>query len=230
MRPDVWPAMVAVAIAAVAIAVAIRFALRDRARAARSRRAKAPRPQVAAAAFGANMAWLAIRGTPPESVIDALDLRDPRRSAWREAIRDLYGDGPPFRKVFVTPEVDGWVLAVGLGLGPGEDRVLWRTRLSHLSLRLGGARVDGYATRREVGLCAWARAEGGFPVRAYTFLGELGEILENFGELTPEEQAFGHRLGDEGDVIALAARWSVDPLHAADREREVGPGWIAERR
>ena len=96
---------------------------------------------------------------------------------------------------------------------PQEKREFVRW-LSGLSSKLG--EVHYFGTHRVVDYHAWASAEGGDVRRAFAFLGERGEILFQVGEPTDDERHVGVPLDnvgvvDEDIVMALAARWSVDP-------------------
>ena len=187
------------------------------------------------ASFGYKTSWLAIRGEDAHAVVSALGLRDAASSSWSEGLARAY-DGD----VFVTPPVDGWILAVGAALGdaldwerlgPGDD---WTTQLSS---RLG-TEVQLFSTHRGVEWHAWMRANSGVLERAYAYAADDG-VVADVGDITEAEDELGCELTgwsdedeygeteppDESHVMEVAGRWSVDPTEIEDHYPELGPGW-----
>src|SRR3954470_20342089 len=64
------------------------------------------------AGFGNKIGWMAICSASPSDVIARLDIRDARRTLWRQGIDAAYG-GHRTGVVYVTPPIDGWVIVVG---------------------------------------------------------------------------------------------------------------------
>lgn len=156
--------------------------------------------------FGYKTAWFAVRTDDPHAVAGALRLRDIRTSTWSAGVEAAYGEC-----VFVTPPIDGWVLAVGSSFAPlGIAREPCLGALRALSVRFGDAQY--FATHRVVELCAWARAADGQLRRAYCFTGETGETMWDEGTRVDGEPAIGpNEWPGEQEVLALAQRWSLDP-------------------
>ena len=195
------------------LAAAIRW--RDR----RRRRAlpqPASRTAVGPVGFGYKASWLALRSESPVDVADALGLAGVHRATWSGGIGEAHRSAAG--TVFVTPAVDGWVLALGPfgnGWGRTED-------LAALSRRFGEAQL--FSTHRVSGYDEWQRWQEGAPVRRYAFAD--GEVLLDEGERegadehvvtaaeldASEDDDFEDiRLPDEEMTIAKAREWSVDP-------------------
>ena len=200
-----------------------------------------------AESFGYKNAWVAVKGVRPEAVAEALSLRSVREADWETGLKAAY-EYPMTSSVFVTPPIGGWVLCVGFPLFAAVDArppqfglhaVEWATRLQ--------TEVQYFATHRVVEAHAWARARPGDLERAYVYVGESGEKVLDLGPQTAEEHALGFAFFDpssaeaqaddywdrqdlayvgEEHVMALAARWSVDPSALAERDLEVGNGLI----
>ena len=80
-------------------------------------------------------------------------------------------------------------------------------------------------------------------VRAYGWLGERGEVLEDVGPRTPEEEELGFWFVDrttvegdwegvempgEDDVMRIAGRWSINPQEV-DAYPSVGIGFLGDQ-
>ncbi len=196
------------------------------------------RPQ----SFGYKISWLAVPAPSPDALASALALADPRFSAttfhpcnWGSAFARI---NRTFlnREVFVTPSIDGWVLAVNWS--GSEDRAeTIQPVLEILSQEFGEA--YWFASHRVVSYVGWGAAKEGGLIRLYAeadfeVLFDLGqppteegnldlvlctEWAERVEDVTPEEEdELGMRLPDEESVIALARAWSIDPTTLDDRE------------
>ncbi|MBK8099411.1 MAG: hypothetical protein IPK26_20070 [Planctomycetes bacterium] len=119
----------------------------------------------------------------------------------------------------MAPPSDGFVLVIGGDAASPRVAEI----LALLSRRFGEAqwfcswpeRIDG----------GWACARGGIVTRHYLFDGERGEVVVDDGEPTVAERELGFFVDDprdqsddlvkwwpsHGDVLALAARWGLDP-------------------
>lgn len=183
--------------------------------------------------FGYRLGWLAVKGRSPEEIAAALALRQLRAVPWREGVEAVTEDGAG--QYFLTPELDGWVLVAAEDLlsepassatAPAE----LAARIAQLSRELG--EVQAFATYHVIEYHHWMRASRGTLLRAYAYLGESGEVWLDEGAPTPEEQAL--RGGEdwtpgEQDVMALAARWSVDPSNLEGHPAGALPGLLGLR-
>ena len=173
--------------------------------------------------FGSRTLWLAFRGATPQAVAKALDLREVAPLSWVAGVAGAYAG-----RVFVTPPVDGWVLATSTRLpdvGGGQHADGATSLLTRLSHQFD--EVQYFGTHQDIGWLAWARFVNGAPTRKFAYLAAQGAILWDEGALTNEEHALGLDFGakavrdgavpDERDVFALAARWSVDPSTLGQR-------------
>jgi hypothetical protein len=171
--------------------------------------------------FGRGCGWLAVRGAEPAAVVAALRLEAVRPADWRRGVRAAY-EG----RVFVTPVIDGWVLAVSTRLpeaGPGADEPL-TPFLVDLSRRLD-ATVLAFATNPQVGYSHVARAEAGTLRRARADVGEPRRRLFDRGDARLDGLPATAAPTAE-QVFAVAGRWSVDPDQLDDRATPVGDGWL----
>lgn len=174
--------------------------------------------------FGYKIAWLAIRSEDAQAVADALGLDGARAASWDEGVSAAYAARlSPVPTVFVTPPVDGWVLAVlgGGGLFDDDGTGAGLLDLATLSRRFGEA--QRFSTHRVVEAHEWQRWADGLPVRRYRWIGETGRIVFDDGEPGPSE---GNplrwadldtddwedlRIPGEDTVMTVAAGWSIDP-------------------
>jgi hypothetical protein len=175
--------------------------------------------------FGYKNGWIAAKGVAPAAAAEALSLRNVRPAGWPEGIEAAY-EHPGARSVFITPPVDGWVLCVGLPIAFLDmDEVC--ARLTDWAARLG-TEVQFFATHRVTEAHFWARARPSGLERAYGYVGETGETVMDQGPRTAEELALDLDIPDEGDVMALAAAWSVDPTSFEERDIGTGDGLLAD--
>ncbi len=184
--------------------------------------------------FGPDAQWLSMRASEPAQALNALQAVDTRFAgrradlcSWTRGVDCANGKVSP-RGVYLTPEQDGQVLA--LGYAP-------RTRsLDELRSVLGGlsqtlqCRVCLFGTDAAVSGIVFAVAERGELLRAYVHAEGKTEL--DFGERLPEERASDFRYAEEladaepadaaqadteraqaaeRHVLTLAAKLSVDP-------------------
>ena len=178
--------------------------------------------------FGQKQAWLAIRDGDVAALTGALALRDLGTVSWRDGIDLAYLTDD---RLVLTPPLPGardarWLLATGRWLLRPNTVV----DVVELSATLG-TEVQLFATYRVAELHRWARAVDGVAVRAFGFLGEIGEVTEWRGDPDDVEQAMGlppalagepDILVSEHDVMRLAGSWSVDPT-TLDAQPAPGP-------
>lgn len=183
----------------------------------RSRRAElGPRKP----AVGPKLRWLAFRIERSEDLVERLPLRRAERCDQAQGLVRARAQG----MAFVLPPARGWVLLVSAHEISLESIV-------SLSVRLG-AELQSFSIDSATGSYGWARVRDGRLERAHAVA--QGEILQDQGEPSLEERELGlvrtaereARPVDRDRVLALAARWSVNPV--ALSERELPPGWIGE--
>ncbi len=181
-------------------------------------------------------AWLAA-ACESELLLCEMGLRQVRPVSWQEGLSQTPG------RVFVTPRLEGWSLAVGLPYPDPEAEVQSDPLLLYLeSLSQRAHKVCYFACDPGQGLFAWARTEEGTIVRAYAYLGEIGTTLWRLGHVTEAEQslpAFFDETSDEAEepgyfertdltypdessVLAIARAWALDPTTL---KGEPSTGW-----
>ena len=177
--------------------------------------------------FGYKTGWLAVKCEDPQQLVAALDGLDIQLANWSSGLTAAGENG----RVFVSPRLDGYVLAVGL-VQLNEDRKL----LDCLGREF--EEVQYFASYRVTDCYAWLKYEHGRLVRDYCWCGERGEVLRDAGVLTSQEIALGFgrfplrgredaceaQPGEE-DVLNIAAAWGIDPRF---ENTPYGPstGWL----
>lgn len=197
------------------------------------------------AAFGTDMAWLAVRTKDTAALVRVLGLIDAEAANWQTGIGAAYHDRLGETHVYVTPPVNGWSFVVGMGL-PAPVGRRFIDKSTPLLLELGKEFVEvqyffGYPM---LDYFAWARVIEGRVVRAFA-IGDEG-VIWNRGKPTREESAMGlkwfelrgvkGRKGDaggemllyptEGHMMQLAAKWSLDPTRIGTHSSPPGVGAI----
>lgn len=198
------------------------------------------------AAFGYEMAWLAIRTRDTAAVVEALGLVAPEPCNWSSGIGTLYDPKLGEGRIFVTPPVNGWTFAVGLALPHPVGRT-FADKCTPMLVGLGGRfiEVQYFFACPVIDFFAWARMIDGRLMRAFA-IGDEG-IIWSKGRTTREERALGLKLfelrgvrgrrGDAGGemilhpteehVLRLAHRWSLDPAKLDKQQAAPGTGVIA---
>jgi hypothetical protein len=174
-------------------------------------------------AFGRRCGWLAARGATPEALLAALPLARARRVGWRDGIRAAYAG-----KVFVTPALGGWTLAVSPRLpdaGDGRVPAPLVSFLSRVSRDLA-TEVQSFAMNEAVGYTHWARAEHGRVLCARAYVELIDKTLVDLGGPAADPPERG--VPGPAAVAALAARWSLDPAALDGWQEPVGDGWLGE--
>ena len=183
--------------------------------------------------FGYKMAWLAVRSDSPEDVAAGLGVEARVSSSWDRGVETVYSaDSMTERPVFVTPSLDGWVLAVSpVYFEEASDADPERlSRFVSTAAELLGAEVQLFVTHRVVEGHAWARADESGLKRAYYYLGEVGECLLDQGPKTSVEDGLGcfgldpAEPADESTVMEVARAWSIDPTGIEDRYAQLEAG------
>lgn len=175
-----------------------------------------------------------VRADDPAAVVRALGLRTVLPANWTTGLADAQRRG-----VFVTPVVDGWVLAVGADLR--ELAVDAAATVPPLLERLGAAFrgaawfLDDAPAERH----GWALATQRELVRGYAYDGDHGHVFWH-GEVTDAERELGCFVDDPRDgsdddvkwwpdsrvVRELAAAWSLDPRRLAGSTAAPATGWV----
>ena len=177
--------------------------------------------------FGYKMGWLAAKCEDPYRLMEVLGLRDPKPANWTTGLAHAGYQG----QVFVSPALDGYVLAVGLWADDLED-VPGRTERLVDSF----PEVQLFGTHRISDYHYWTKYVDGKVVRGY-ICQDAGVVWDE-GNLTPEELALGFErfsganresgwFPGEEDVLDIAAAWGVDPRF----QKKVYPpsvGWVCD--
>ena len=184
--------------------------------------------------FGYKCQWLALKAKETQPVVTALQLRRVTPANWAMGIEGAYSN-----KIFVSPVLGQWVLAIGTTL-PNAGDVCHPDKMTPMLIELSKIfeEVQYFVTHRVVEYHAWVKAKQGEIIRAYAFLGETTTTLWNKGDRTPEEIELGFsfvdetspeakdesfweredlRFPNEEDVMAIAGKWSVDPLFESNQ-------------
>jgi hypothetical protein len=175
--------------------------------------------------FGYKTAWFAVRSDDMNAVAKAIELQQPEQVNWQYGIWHAheYND----YQTFVTPPVQGWVLAVGMPIVWDIDSHA-DERLVGLSKQFGEAQLFGSVRTSDAYL--WARAVDGKLVRFFYYADgeqrrEIGDIADAekevgvkfFDASSPESRQPGYwqrkdlTFPDERYVLKIAAKWSIDP-------------------
>ncbi len=174
--------------------------------------------------FGYKTAWFAIHSTDMHAVASALHLQNPQPAGWEYGI--WHSIETEDYAIFVTPPVNGWILAVGLPLlYEADDHAT--ERLIELSQQFGEAQF--FASMRVSSSYIWARARDGKLLRRFY---DCDGKHEETGEQSNEEKTLGLQFFDasspesqdpdywnrkdlvfpgEDHVLQIAGRWGVDP-------------------
>jgi hypothetical protein len=176
--------------------------------------------------FGFKVIWFALKTSDPTAVLDALELKAATPANWESGLPVVYEAGP---WIFVSPPVEGWILAVGKSLpyptkqSHDDSGRQFDAMFARLMARFDD--VQFYGSHRVIDFVAWARALDGKPVRIFSWIGSEGAVLENIGQQTPEEAKLGlaNLTGlspaDAGDEICRLAE-----VRNAEQEALVATG------
>lgn len=183
--------------------------------------------------FGYKATWYAIKGETSLSTIEKLGLNPVSVSNWASGLRQADRSD----QVFVSPLINGYVLAISLtGLMKDDEQE---------QIKEHGARFEElqyFGSHRIVDYYAWAKFQGGKLIRAYSYVGDIGEITWNEGNITDEEVQLHFdqfpqsgiwngedTLPNEEDVIDIAKAWGIDPTFS-DQAYEKSTGYICSRK
>lgn len=179
--------------------------------------------------FGHKMIWLAIPEQPLPAIINALGLRDVKQANWKSGLGSVYGSGARYRRVFVTPPINGWVLVAGALPEPGDDFNDDEAMPFLKEVAAKFPEIQYFGTHKVVQWHAWARFRDGQLQRAYSWVGDQCLKSWDVGPRTPEEHQdyfdpedpesvrddYWRRpdlhFPQEEDVLQVAAGWSINP-------------------
>ncbi len=139
-------------------------------------------------------------------------------SNWASGVAASYeGHGSDERWAFVSPSVEGWVLAVSsawpypAGDTHREIAAKFDALFSRLMERFND--VQFFGSHRVVGFVTWARAVDGAPTRIFAY-GD-GDASMNFGAQSAEEAELGL-----ADLTGLSPRQAVDEMFRVAEEQD----------
>lgn len=182
--------------------------------------------------FGYKMVWIAVKTDKKERIAEILQLKNIQSSNWTSGIQSASKDG-----IFITPLIGQWTLAVGIKLANGqlEDINKLEKNLNKLSAEFGEA--QSFGTHRVVEYHHWIKSVNGKITRTYSYIGESGENIKVFGELTEPEKGLNLLntlskeaksenyweqedlvYANEGLVMKIAKNWSVNPTKLTERK------------
>ena len=163
--------------------------------------------------------WLVIKSRSLLAVQSALGLHNVKPCRWAEGLAAE-------ARLFISPPVDGWVLAVGSGIpDPTEDADACFRFVTEISRKLG--QVQLFKASRLLNHHAWVQARSGKIVRAYAWAGRTvwQQGLRTAAEKELKLKCYDYFSCPEPDFFSLsdplssnvekvpllAARWSFDP-------------------
>jgi hypothetical protein len=195
--------------------------------------------------FGYKCMWIAVKTDDKLKLADIIGLKNPKKCNWKSGIDNAY-----VGSVFISPVVDNWTFAVGLGLPSGDskesiDEV--KILLKRLSGEFGEAHF--FCTHRVVEYHCWIKSTNGKIDRVYSYLGESGENIEISGNPTEIERTYNLidtfseeakqddywdredlTFPDEEIVMEIANNWGVGPGTLDNRQDIEGLGLIGKRK
>lgn len=166
--------------------------------------------------------WLCIKGATPQEVIKTLGLKNSYEANWESGLKAANENF--MKKVFVSPLIGGYVLAIGyIPFGVKNSVKEELAVLDKIADRFD--EMTCFSTQSTVDIHVWAKYVNGKLKRGYGWLGESGEIYLKEGNMTPEELKLGFNklitdtdcdwetvtLPDTEHVFAIAKAWGVAP-------------------
>ncbi len=183
--------------------------------------------------FGYKTVWIAVKTDNKQRVAEILKLKNIQPSNWKSGIETAYNNG-----VFITPQIGQWILAVGMKLvnyGNLENINQLEKTLNILSSEFGEA--QSFGTHRVVEYHHWMKSVNGETKRIYSYIGESGENIKVYGDLTEPENGLNlfNSLSKEAEsdeyweredldyadeelVMKIAENWSVNPTKLTERK------------
>jgi hypothetical protein len=189
-----------------------------------------------AVSFGYKCIWIAVKTNDKDRVAEILGVTNVMACNWKNGIHKAYEN-----KVFISPTVGDWTLAIGWGLvdfnpkSELDETAGFKRKLDALSKEVGEAQL--FATHRITDYHSWAKSINGKTVRYYSFIGERLENILIEGKPTPiesnlnlantfSEEAKDEKYFERADIIfpdeelvmQVAEAWSVNPTTLEGRK------------
>lgn len=182
--------------------------------------------------------WLCIKGSTPQEVIRALGLLNDMEANWESGLKAVNDNF--MKKVFVTPLMNGYVLALGYipfgVMNSVNDELKVLDKLAD-----NFDEMTCYSTQSTVDIHVWAKYTSGKLVRGYGWFGESGEVYLNKGNVSAEEVKLGYSnlitdpdcdwdtviIPDTEHVFAMAKEWGVSP-DLSDVNLSAGTGFVCD--
>ena len=163
--------------------------------------------------FGYKIVWIAIKTNNKSKLSKILGLKNPKPANWKSGIENAYES-----RIYITPQIGEWTLAVGMGLPLGdsiESIEKLELLLNKFSSEFGEAHFFG--THRVVEYHNWMKSVNGKMERIYSYVGESGENIKVFGQLTDSEKGLKlfNSLSEEAKSDDY---WEREDLDFADEE------------
>ena len=187
--------------------------------------------------FGFKNQWLAIKSKYNEKIIEALRLQKVRACNWKEGVHFGYTKG-----VFVTPEINGWTLVLGVDILDLESNGT-QAFLKRISREFEECQL--FLTHRNVEYHFWGLARQGNIIRLYSYFGEERNLIIR-GNPTAIEQSLNLVktisnsnneknsenitccIPNEETVMLIAENWSVNPSKIENYANVSGLGFIGK--
>lgn len=191
--------------------------------------------------FGYKIMWFAVKSNDPNKLAEIMGIKIIQKANWKTGIDYAYERG-----VFITPNIDNWIIVVGCNLPHGDSKKSIenvKSILMKLSQEFGDAQF--FCTHRVVELHTWVKSTKGQIDRVYSYVGEGGEniVVEGIptaiekplfliNTLLPESKQAGYYerddlvYPDEKLVMKIAENWSINPSVLDNRMDIKGLGII----
>jgi hypothetical protein len=171
--------------------------------------------------------WLAVKGGDVDAIVRTLGLSQVATVTWEQGLSAVIGDFWDFdadeysflSRVYVTPLVAGWRLAVGGWLGGGSEGgpTLDQVAAYCRDLSAEFSEAHAFTEQGRTDWFQWILAWGGNVQRLYCWYD--GEALRDEGEMPSIERRIREAPQDEGlpwvpsigDVGSIAGHFSIDP-------------------
>lgn len=204
--------------------------------------------------FGYKAHWFSIKANSAESIIEYLELDNPKTANWESGLKAINNTD----YLFISPPINGWVMIIGTAGAPFdltiEDNYSTDTPTSFLSilnkLRKKFSEVQYFGSYRVMDYVAWVKATHSQIIRAFAYSDGMVYVNEgehnnsekqlnipNLSNLSPDEATNRiWQIIDEGCMdfpdeelpALLAENWSINPLRL-DEYKKASTGFVVER-
>ena len=182
--------------------------------------------------------WLCIKSSTPREVIKALGLKNYYEANWESGLKAASANF--MKKVFVSPSINGYVLAIGY-IPFGVKKSVKEELAALDKIADSFDEMTCYATQSTVDIHVWAKYVGGKLKRGYGWLGESGVMYLQEGNMTPEEYKLGFdklitdpdcdwdtvTIPDTQQVFDIAKEWGISP-DLSDVSVAEGTGFVCD--